>query len=581
MLFGFVDRKRKFTDAAISKIYRDRFVKMLKEDLEHVPEDGVGEWRGKKYRSRSTGEVYDFALHDEELWQEFSSAIKHIESMVDMEWKKRSVVIRDMLTREREEKGDEEVVYTDQEIEEIIEEERTKLLHSAIREESSKIPVDLLLRHLDAMEIVKSASAKARLELHLAKKEAKTLLTAEHPIRSTNYQWLSLRIQEIVQKQEKMVDRLPEIILEELEKGGFKEQHYLLSKGLEFKKEHWDVIKANLAKVLVPKYVFELRRYYWSPSSWEVTPCPYGTFKCKDYASWTVSSSYPFWKITNSLVRMVTWTSNGALGLIVSLWCSPLSIRALFKTQPFHPYKRLNSKTGEIIVDTHSTVKPYPYLISQLWSNVFDSRRRFEEAPDSGFLGKSITRFFNVIWTYGLGVAGTALLTATYPPAILLNTALSLSLLALAPVWGPLCAVLGYIFCLFVYDFDTNQVGSILGWVFQTIANIFKIGGSLLTFVLVPIVSLLVSVVRSLSNYACSFSDWLFFHTILARMARLPDRDGFLIRRISGPGLRSHYSCQISPQIAFLAVHSALESQELSLYQGFVLSSSFLFFFFI
>ena len=577
MLFGFVDRRRKFSDSAISQIFRDRFVKMLKEDLVHVPEEGAGKWGGKKYRSRSTGEVYDFALHDTELWAEFSAAISRIESKVDREWKKRSVVLRDTLTRERDVKGDEETMYTDEEIEEIIEEERTKLLYSAIREESSKIPVTLLLRHLDAMEIVKSATAKAMDELQAAKDEAEKLLRKNHPIRSNNYQWLHHNVGCIVEKQEKMVDRLPEVILEELEKGGFKEEHYLLSKSLEFKAEKWEGIKADLAKVLVPSYVFEFHRYYWSPSSWEITRTARGEFIKKDHATWTVSSSYPFWRIINSIVRMGTWTSNGMLGLIVSMWCSPVSIRALFKLKPFHPYKRLDSKTGEIVVDTHTTVKPFFYLLGQIWKNVFDSRRSFEEAPDSGFLGKSVTRFFNIIWTYGFGVLGSAFLTATMPTAILLNVCLCLALLAATPVWGPALPILGYLFSLFVYDIDTNQVGAVLGWVIGVISNIFKIAGSTLMLVLIPIVSSFICLVRSITNTALSFSDWLFFHLVLARLARLPDRDGFLIRRISGPGMRSEYSCQISPEIVVLALHSSLEKKELSMYQKFVFSPFFQF----
>jgi len=571
VLFGFIDRKRKFSDSSIQQIYRDRLVKMLKEDLEHIPEgDSVSSWAGKKYRSRSTGEVYDFALHDQDLWNQISGILQKIENIVDREWKKKAVILRDTLESEREEKGDEATMYTDQEIEEIIQEERSKMLYSAVREKAGSIPVELLIRHFEAMEIVKAVTAKAQHELAVATQEAGKLLDAENPIRSQNHQWRSANVQAIVSKQEKMIDELPQVILEKLEKGGYKEQHYLLSKSLEFKAEHWDTIKADLASILVPKYSFELQRYYWSPTSWEIIRNTDGSYRAKKHTTYTVSSGYPFWKVINALIRVFTWTSNGALGLIVSAWCSPLSIRALLKLEPFCPYKKLDSKTGQLVTDQNTTVNPFFYLFCQIWKNVFESRDRFEREPDSGFLGKGVTRIFNVIWTYGLGVLGSVFLTVTYPTVILLNVALCLLLLGLAPIWGPAVAVLSYLFCLFVYDFDTNQIGAVLGWIYQIVWNLLKIGGSLVMLIVVPLVSVLVTLIRSLSNYTCSLSDWLFFHCVLRHLARLPDQNGFLIRRISGPGMRQEYCFQIAPEIAILALHSTLENKELDWYQSWV-----------
>ena len=553
------------------------------EDLEHI--------EGNLYKSKSTGLVYDFTLHNPKEWSRIGIRLGLIEGRLNSVWPQKAIQLRAQIEEKnkgREERGKEEekeeeeeekeegwglkgkYSLTNQEISDLLEQEKEKMLLAEIEKERDFLPVDLILQNYRAMKIVSIAVTKAGDRLEKARKEIRATVTKMNPVRSQCSEWVEKQVEKAVQKEKSELENLPDRILKQLEEEELYLHAYLFSKHLQWKKDRYPAICSELENILVPRHQFELIRYYWSPHSWEVTRSSSGSYDAKKHASYWVHSGYPFWRVINCGIRMFTWWSNFALGLLVSVWCSPFSIRALLYPSPFRPYKRLNHETGELEVDPQE-VHTYIYLLRTLWTHVLDSRRRFESEPDSGFLGKSVTRFFNVLYNYVVvGFGGSLFLTATLPPAIILNTLLSLGLFVLSPILGPLLAILGYLCCLLIYDFDGNGIGTVLAWCFRMIFGLVEIIFSLGIAIVTPPVISGVTTIRYLFNKACSVADWFRYQLFIRPFARIPDANGFLIRQVAGPGLRSMYRYQVSPEVVTLALHANLEQKESNWYRTWV-----------
>lgn len=63
------------------------------------------------------------------------------------------------------------------------------------------------------------------------------------------------------------------------------------------------------------------------------------------------------------------------------------------------------------------------------------------------------------------------------------------------------------------------------------------------------------------------FYDSLIFHTIIKKYGRIPTSDGFLAKRIVGPGLKDNYYFKIRPEQALASLDIHMEMDELNAYQ--------------
>ena len=76
---------------------------------------------------------------------------------------------------------------------------------------------------------------------------------------------------------------------------------------------------------------------------------------------------------------------------------SSLGIKALFYTELYSNID-VNMTTGAFY--EYSRSYTFPRAISNLMTMICDSRKKFENAPDTGILGKGISRIFNLIINY-------------------------------------------------------------------------------------------------------------------------------------------------------------------------------------
>lgn len=211
-----------------------------------------------------------------------------------------------------------------------------------------------------------------------------------------------------------------------------------------------------------------------------------------------------------------------------------------------------------------------------LWSGIFKSRQAFEDAPDTGLLGKVVTRFFNLFWNYLFrGVVGTTLIMIGQPLLTFLNVPLSIVLLATPMLWAPILSLLAYLFCILIYDFMKPRDTGFCCPAFPLLAGLVQISGGLLQLLLflimaclLPVLNALFAFFRLVLNFFWCCYDTFMFYTIVRRCARVPDSDSFAARRISGPGLANNFYYQISPAVALVALQYQLELIELQLHES-------------
>lgn len=91
----------------------------------------------------------------------------------------------------------------------------------------------------------------------------------------------------------------------------------------------------------------------------------------------------------------------------------------------------------------------------ELWRHISKARTRFESRPDTGFIGKGMTRHANRVWNYGVkGLLGTMALVFVFPVVCVAVSVASVALAVLAPVWVPAVTLAVHVFMWLVYDFD-------------------------------------------------------------------------------------------------------------------------------
>ena len=62
--------------------------------------------------------------------------------------------------------------------------------------------------------------------------------------------------------------------------------------------------------------------------------------------------------------------------------------------------------------------------------------------------------------------------------------------------------------------------------------------------------------------------DVVMFRAIIAKRARVPAGDSFIVRRVAGPGLASNFFYQIKTEQALVALEARMEVAEVEAYKG-------------
>ena len=337
----------------------------------------------------------------------------------------------------------------------------------------------------------------------------------------------------------------------------------------QFFKEEGEVYRKELKNTKIPSRVFRFKKWIWRPKNYIIEKSN-GRYTLSKEKIIEIPTSYPFWRLLNSIIRVYTWWNNGMLLAYTNFTSGPLSFRRMFSKKPYYIGCTIDYSTGKIIPT--NKVEPVYLTVKSFWKSVFEKRKQFESKPDTSLIGKSLTRPFNIIWEY---VFKGAIPTIFFCTSISIGTVLSQisSLLALTTsfIWAPISSYLKYLFNIMIYDLDSSflyylsfdqffpiqltVVRTVLALV-ETLQVTFFLSG-------IPAASYCIVIVNFIRTFARILYDSLMFNLIVKKHGRIPSSNSFLAHRVEGPGISSEYVYTIDPTLALTIMKHELESIEL------------------
>lgn len=325
-------------------------------------------------------------------------------------------------------------------------------------------------------------------------RESHTLdLHETHPILSRVAPWLRSKQNAAVSlKMQDSTWSAHEEAITECEKHNLQQTMYFLNRDLTFTKEREHVLLKELQNAKTPTRSFQWPCRIWSSSAWIIRRNFQGkseqiptvisqqttsivtprsdpsqpVFLVEKEISRTTSTRWPCWRLLNIIMRTWSWIWNLVylLGVFVP-WFSPFGLRALFCIEPFMADLELSQINGTLFPRKTSITQTMASRLLDLWRDISKSRSHFESSPDTGFIGKGITRNLNRVWNYGAkGVLGTIAIVTLLPLVCLVITVASILLALTAPLWVPAFAIILHVFNAVVYDIDCpdpkhNRIG--------------------------------------------------------------------------------------------------------------------------
>ncbi|KAL1473617.1 hypothetical protein MTO96_038575, partial [Rhipicephalus appendiculatus] len=247
-------------------------------------------------------------------------------------------------------------------------------------------------------------------------------------------------------------------------------------------------------------------------------------------------------------------------------WCFPVhSCRTLRSTRKMEDCSRASH-----LPRRHSA----PRLLS-LWRHISKSRTDFESQPDSGFVGKGLSRQVNRAWNYLVkGLVGTVLLVLVFPVLSLVVCLTSPWQRSWHPLWMPCVMLAFHLLMVLAYDFDSpsperNRIcvlGEAILWQGLVLGLLQPIAAAIIALVLCPIAAGFILLVAVFRWAAVRCWDALLFHGVIKRRARVPVGDSWMVTRVAGPGLSQDHLYQINPEQALTAFLAKVELEQLSIY---------------
>jgi hypothetical protein len=146
-------------------------------------------------------------------------------------------------------------------------------------------------------------------------------------------------------------------------------------------------------------------------------------------------------------------------------------------------------------------------------------------------------------------------------------------------------------FRLFTYFFFSGEYGRKIFCLINIVITDFICCGLiqpilvLIALVASPIISLLLVICKLFLLFAifliidldaclhrCTrgMYDNVIYHLIVKRFARIPAHNGFLARRVAGPGLAAEYFYQVSSPEVLAALEALIEQNELRVYRSYI-----------
>lgn len=351
-------------------------------------------------------------------------------------------------------------------------------------------------------------------------------------------------------------------------------------------------MEASLEKKTNAKRKFEFDFRIWNHNNWKINKVN-ERYTIEKYNTVKNSTTYPGWRITNVALRMAWLFWNGWYFLLRNMIMDIFGIRSLYGIKDYSfdwgidqngsrrekTYGTLESAVDETTCLLKPTRKNKTWFgrLNSLWTNISDSRNEFLAREDNSILGKNFTNVFNIIWNYIIkGIFGTVIIFVFFPVLVLINFVFSFIALVTSPIWVLLSGIAFILCTIFVYDFDNPHASRCSVFpLFRLILYEIVIRGFCQFFLTVLIVLFFITasfvvitgvIVGTITKY---LYDLLVYHLILRYRARIPSADGndrSLVRRISGPGLGTHYFYLVGYDLALVLLHKWLEECEMYAY---------------
>ncbi|XP_012234125.2 uncharacterized protein [Linepithema humile] len=462
----------------------------------------------------------------------------------------------------------------------------------------------LLVQQAQSVVLMYRAVDNVQRKLSQTKDSLRRRIESEHPVLSRIQPWMRDRMREA-----------EENFIEECEWSAHEEAYalcshqnlaqtvYFLNRDLTFMKEREPVLLKELRKVKTPTRTFQWPTQIWLPKNWIIrrnfqgqseiiptvlsnTPTSITTpradpsqpvFLVEREILHTTTTRWPMWRWINYIARTWCWTWNAMflLGVAVPL-CSPVSVRALLLAQPFTPDLELSQLNGTLFPRKSSQMPTLCSRLTTLWRHISKSRTHFETEPDTGFIGKGMTRHLNRLWNYGAkGLLGTLIILFVFPVVCVLASVGSFIIALTAVLWMPLVTLTLHAFMALIMDLDSPEpsrnrylvVMEALVWNIAIQGCLQPIAAVFVALVLCPIISFMILTIAVIRYWVRVLWDTAMFHLVIKNRGRIPASDSFVVKRIAGPGLASDYYYQVRAEQALAAFEAKLELDELLAFQ--------------
>ncbi|XP_057659864.1 uncharacterized protein LOC130896097 isoform X1 [Diorhabda carinulata] len=465
----------------------------------------------------------------------------------------------------------------------------------------------LLVQQAQSVVLMHRAVENVQHRLYKSQEEVKVRLCNTHPVLSRIGPWLraklgaaeskfSLENQWSAHEEALMLCNSQRLV----------QTVYFLNRDLTFMKEREPALLRELRKDKIPTRNFLWPTQIWLPKNWvvrrnfqgqsEIVPTVLSkqatsittprsdpsqpVFLVEKETIRTTTTRWPLWRIFNYFHRTWCWTWNAMFFFGVVLpWCSPVGLRALFCLEPFMADLELSQINGTLFPRKSSLTPTLMSRLLNLWRHISKSRTHFETKPDTGFIGKGLTRHLNRIWNYFIkGLFGTLLIVLVFPVVCFLVTFASFFVAVTSVVWMPCLTLVVQITNCLIYDLDSPELKRNRFFViFEAVLwNIFIQGcvqpliALVVAAFICPMISLVILAGGFVRYWLRLLWDAIIFHMLIKKRGRIPASDSFAVKRIAGPGLASDYYFQISPEQALAAFEAKMEWDELAAYQALV-----------
>jgi len=330
--------------------------------------------------------------------------------------------------------------------------------------------------------------------------------------------------------------------------------------------------KKELENKEIPGRVYVYKFRIMKPSNWKIKQDD-GYYYAEKENIIQNSSTYFGWRIVNRILDVAELFYTGNYYTFINLWQGPFGLRSLWGFDKFHTSADINHNNGNIIkTDPHKT---WFGRMKDLWDNISRSRDEFERKPDTSILGKDFLRIINIVWNYGIkGGIGLPLIFFGQPFLVMLNTLISATIILTSPVWSIGLSHLKHLFDLLVYDTESPQAKKFPLMQLPYILLVkFPLKGLFQGFlaangvILHAHLAVLMYLWGVISNGTRFLHDSAMYHLILKHKAKIPSENGFLVKRVSGPGLSGDYFHLITSNIALVLLQYQLEIFEMDAYR--------------